>query len=246
MKIVVIGGTGQVGSRLVARLGEAGHEAVAASPSTGVDTLTGEGLDAALAGAQVVVDVTGSPTWEDDAILRFFRDGSRNLLAAEARAGVGHHVALSIVGMDRTDAPAGYFRAKLAQEDVIRDGGISYTIARATQFFEFLAQIAEISGYVLPPAPMQPIAVDDVAALLAEIAVAAPANGIVELAGPERGTLDALARRVLGDAHDVVTDPDATYAGTPWTDDLLVPGDGARIAPTTLEQWLHEAAHDRA
>ena len=246
MKIVVIGGTGQVGTRLVAHLGEAGHEAVAASPSTGVDTLTGEGLDAALAGAQVVVDVTGSPTWEDDAILRFFRDGSRHLLAAEARAGVGHHVALSIVGIDRAETPAGYFRAKLAQEDVVRDGTIPYTIARATQFFEFLGQLAEISGYVLPPAPMQPIAVDDVARLLAAIAVDEPANGIVELAGPERAPLDALARRVVGDAHEVVTDPDATYAGTPWTDDLLVPGDGARIAPTTLEQWLREPAHDRA
>jgi uncharacterized protein YbjT (DUF2867 family) len=242
MRIAVIGGNGQVGSQLVPRLEAAGHEVSVASRGTGVDAVTGEGLDAALAGAQVVVDVLGSPTWEDDAILRFFRDSSRNLIAAEERAGVGHHVALSIVGMDRTEAPGGYFRAKLAQEEEVRTGNVPYTIARATQFFEFLAFIGEGSGYRLPPAPMQPIAVADVAALLAEIAVAPPVNGIVDLAGPERETVDELVRRVTG--HEVVTDPDAGYFGTPWSENLLVPGDGdVRLGATTLERWL--AVNDR-
>jgi uncharacterized protein YbjT (DUF2867 family) len=246
MKIVVIGGNGQVGSRLVPELEAAGHEVVSASRSTGVDAVTGEGLDAALTGAQVVVDVLGAPTWDQEELLRFFRDSARTLVAAEARAGVGHHVVLSIVGMDRTDRPGPYISAKLAQEDEVRKGGVPYTIARATQFFEFLAFIGEAAGYRLPPAPMQPIAVDDVAALLAEIAVGPPADGIVDLAGPERGIMDELVRRVSG--HEVTTDPEADYFGTPWSDDLLVPipGDGdVRLGATTLEQWL-AAAHDRA
>lgn len=243
MKIVVIGGNGQVGAPLVGRLQDAGHEVTAASRSTGVDAITGEGLDAALAGAQVVVDVLSSPTWEDEALRRFFTESSRNLIAAEERAGVGHHVVLSIVGMDRTDAPGSYFRAKLALEEVVRGGSIPYTIARATQFMEFLAFIGEGSDYRLPPAPMQPIAVDDVAALLAEVAVAPPAGGVVDLAGPERGTMDELVRRVTG--HEVVTDPQADYFGTPWSEDLLVPGDhDTRLGATTLEAWL--GAHDRA
>jgi uncharacterized protein YbjT (DUF2867 family) len=243
MKIVVIGGNGQVGSQLVPRLEAAGHEVSVASRATGVDAVTGEGLDAALAGARVVVDVTGSPTWEDDAILRFFRDSSQHLIAAEERAGVGHHVVLSIVGMDRAEKPGGYLRAKLAQEEVVRNGTVPYTIARATQFFEFLAFIGEASGYRLPPAPMQPIAVDDVATLLAEIAVEPPANGIVDLAGPDQGNMDDLVRRVSG--HEVVTDPETDYFGTPWSEDGLVPvGDvPARIGATTLEAWL--GAHDR-
>lgn len=243
MKIVVIGGNGQVGTQLVPLLEAAGHEVSVASRSTGVDAVTGEGLDAALAGAEVVVDVLGSPTWEDDAILRFFRDSSRNLIAAEERAGVGHHVALSIVGMDRADRPGGYLRAKLAQEEAVAAGNVPYTIARATQFFEFLAFIGEGSGWRLPPAPMQPIAVDDVAALLAEIAVAPPVNGIVDLAGPDRANMDDLVRRVTG--HEVVTDPEADYFGTPWTEDGLIPtGDhDTRIGATTFEQWL--AANDR-
>jgi uncharacterized protein YbjT (DUF2867 family) len=241
MKIVVIGGNGQVGTQLVPRLEAAGHEVLVASRSTGVDAVTGEGLDAALAGAQVVIDVLGSPTWEDDAILRFFRDSSRHLVAAEERAGVGHHVALSIVGMDRAEKPGGYLRAKLAQEEAVRAGNVPYTIARATQFFEFLAFIGEASGYRLPPAPMQPIAVDDVAALLAEIAVAPPVNGIVDLAGPDRANMDDLVRRVTD--QEVVTDPEADYFGTPWSEDGLVPIGDARIGATRFEDWL--AAHDR-
>jgi uncharacterized protein YbjT (DUF2867 family) len=241
MKIVVIGGNGQVGTELVPRLEAAGHEVSVASRSTGVDAVTGEGLDAALAGAQVVVDVLGSPTWEDDAILRFFRDSSRNLIAAEERAGVGHHVALSIVGMDRAEKPGGYLRAKLAQEEVVRAGNVPYTIARATQFFEFLALIGELSAYRLPPAPMQPIAVDDVAALLAEIAVAPPVDGIVDLAGPDRAPMDELVRRATG--HEVVTDREADYFGTPWSEDGLVPIGDARIGATRFEDWL--AANDR-
>ena len=242
MKIVVIGGTGQVGAPLVAQLTDAGHEAVAASPSTGVDACTGEGLDAALAGAEVVVDVTASTDWDDDALRAFFVETSHNLLAAEARAGVGHHVVLSIVGMDRTDAPGGYFRAKLAQEAVVREGTIPYTIARATQFMEFLSTIAQLSDHRVPPAPMQPIAVDDVATLLAQVATEPPVDGVVELAGPEVATMDVLAARVTG--AEITTDPEATYFGTPWSDDLLVAGPGARIGTTTLDAWL--GAHDRA
>jgi uncharacterized protein YbjT (DUF2867 family) len=242
MKIVVIGGNGQVGSQLVPRLEAGGHEVVSASRSSGVDAVTGAGLDVALAGAQVVVDVLGAPTWDEEELLRFFRDSSRNLVAAEERAGVGHHVALSIVGMDRAVAPGGYWRAKLAQEQEVRDGNVPYTIARATQFFEFLAFIGESSGYRLPPAPMQPIAVADVAALLAEIAVAPPVDGTVDLAGPDRATMDDLVRRVTG--HEVVTDPDAGYFDTPWSEDMLVPIGDARLGTTTLDAWL-AAGDDR-
>lgn len=242
MKIVVIGGTGQVGAPLVAKLTAAGHEAVAASRSTGVDARTGEGLDAALEGAQVVVDVTSTDNWDDDALRAFFVETTQSLLAAEARAGVGHHVVLSIVGMDRTDAPGAYYRAKLAQEEAVRAGTIPYTIARATQFMEFLATIAEFSGHRVPPAPMQPIAVDDVATLLAQVATEPPADGIVDLAGPEVATMDELTARVTG--AEITADPEATYFGTPWSDDLLVGGPGARLGTTTLSAWL--AAHDRA
>jgi uncharacterized protein YbjT (DUF2867 family) len=244
MKIAVIGGNGQVGTHLVPRLEAAGHEVVVGSRSTGVDAVTGEGLDAALAGAQVVVDVLGAPTWDEEELMRFFRDSARNLVAAEERAGVGHHIVLSIVGIDRTDAPGFYIRAKLAQEDEVRKGNVPYTIARATQFFEFLGMIGEASGYRLPPAPMQPIAVDDVAALLADVAVEPPVNGIVDLAGPDRANMDDLVRRVTG--HEVVTDPEAAYFGTPWSEDLLVPIGDARIGATSLEAWLAAASgHDR-
>jgi uncharacterized protein YbjT (DUF2867 family) len=241
MKIVVIGGNGDVGTELVPRLQAAGHEAIAASRSTGVDALTGDGLDAALTGADVVVDLLNPPSWEPEAILSFFGDTSRNLIAAGERAGVGHHVPLSIVGMERATSAGPYYAGKLAQEEVVRGGNVPYTLARATQFFEFLAQIAEFSGYRVPPAPMQPIAVVDVAALLAEIVVAPPVNGIIDLAGPERETMDVLTARATG--REITTDPEATYFGTPWSDDLLVAGDDARLGTTRFADWL--AAHDR-
>lgn len=236
MKIVVIGGNGAVGTQLVPRLQAAGHEAIAASRSTGVDALTGAGLDAALAGADVVVDLLNPPSWEPDELLRFFRETSRNLVAVGERAGVGYHVPLSIVGMERAPSAGPYYAAKLAQEEQVRAGNVPYTIARATQFFEFLAQIAEFSGYRVPPAPMQPIAVADVAALLAEIVVEPPVNGIVDLAGPERERMDVLTARATG--AEITTDPEATYFGTPWSEELLLPGNGARLGATRFEDWL--------
>src|ERR687891_214780 len=204
MKIVVIGGSGLIGSKLVEKLREAGHDPLPASPDSGVDTLTGEGLEEALEGAEVVVDVANAPAWDDAAVLDFFQTSSRNLLAAEAAAGVGHHVALSVVGTDRLPE-SGYFRAKAAQEELVKAGPVAYTIVRATQFFEFIGRVADSSTdgdtVRLPPALVQPESADDVASTLADVAVGAPLNDTVELAGPETFPLDELARRVLN-AHD--------------------------------------------
>ena len=244
MKIVVIGGSGLIGSKVVKGLRKQGHDVVAASPSSGVNTITGEGLAEGLAGAQVVVDVTNSPSWEDKAVLEFFETSTRNLLAAEAAAGVGHHVALSVVGTDRL-LQSGYFRAKMAQEDLIKASKIPYTIVRATQFFEFvngLAQSATDGQTVrLPPALMQPIVSDDVAAALADVAINAPVNGMIELAGPELIRQDELVRRFLSakqDARQVVTDVHARYFGIELNDQSLTPGDNPRIGPTRFEDWL--------
>src|SRR3989449_2941231 len=228
MKIVVIGGSGLIGKKLVNKLSQHGHEVVAASPSSGVNTITGEGLAKALAGARVVVDVANSPSFEDKAVLEFFQTSGRNLLAAEATAGVGHHIALSVVGTDRLLA-SGYFRAKMAQENLIRASSIPYTIVRATQFFEFVGSIAQSAtdgqSVRLPPAMMQPIVSDDVAAALADIAVAEPLNGTVELAGPEPIRMDELVRRFLSanrDARKVTTDVHAGYFGTAVNDQSLI------------------------
>jgi uncharacterized protein YbjT (DUF2867 family) len=244
MKIVVIGGSGLIGTKLVNNLRQHGHEVVAASPSSGVNTLTGEGLAEALAGAQVVVDVANSPSFEDKAVLEFFETSGRNLLAAEAAAGVEHHIALSVVGTDRLLA-SGYFRAKMAQENLIKASPVPYTIVRATQFFEFVGSIAQSAteGQTvrLPPALMQPIVSDDVAAALADIAVDEPLNGTVELAGPEPIRLDELVRRFLSanrDARQVTTDVRAGYFGTAVNDQSLTPGDNPRIGPTRFEDWL--------
>jgi uncharacterized protein YbjT (DUF2867 family) len=244
MKIVVIGGTGMIGSKLVKILRERGHEVVAASPSSGVNTISGEGLSEALKGAQVVVDVANAPNWEDNAVLAFFETSSRNLLAAEAAAGVGHHVALSVVGTDRLLA-SGYFRAKMSQEELIKASKIRYTIVRATQFFEFVGAIAQSAtdGKMvrLPPAMMQPIVSDDVAAALADVALAKPLNGTVELAGPDPIRMDDLVRQFLVARHDprhVITDPATGYFGTPVTDRSLTPGNNPRIGPTHFADWL--------
>jgi uncharacterized protein YbjT (DUF2867 family) len=248
MKIVVIGGSGLIGSKLVNKLREDGHEPLAASPDSGVDTITGEGLAEAVEGAEVVVDVANAPAWEDAAVLEFFQTSSRNLVAAEAAAGVGHHVALSVVGTDRLPE-SGYFRAKVAQEEIVKAATVPYTILRATQFFEFIGRIADSSTagntVRLPPALVQPEAADDVAAALADVAVDAPVNGIVELAGPERFRLDELAQRVLSannDPRQVAADVHARYFGAELNDQSLIPGDDARIAPTRFEDWLRGSA----
>src|SRR5688572_15592067 len=227
MKIVVIGGSGLIGKKLVMILLQQGHEVLAASPSTGVNTLTGKGLAEALAGAQVVVDVANSPSFDDKAVLELFETSGRNLLAAEAGAGVGHHVALSVVGTDRLQS-SGYFRAKKAQEDLIKASKIPYSIVRATQFFEFVGAIAQAAtdgqSVRLPPAMMQPIVSDDVAAALADVAVAQPLNGTVDLAGPDPIRMDELVRRLLvasRDPRQVITDPQAGYFGTPVNDQSL-------------------------
>lgn len=244
MKVVVIGGSGAVGSRLVGVLRAAGHETVAASPSTGVDAVTGAGLAEALAGAQVVVDVANSPSFAPDEVLAFFRSAGRNLAAAEAAAGVGHHVALSIVGVDRIP-DSGYMRAKIAQEELVKGSGVPWTIVRATQFFEFAAAIADSGAdgdtVRLPPALMQPVAADEVAATLAEVAVAAPAGDTIELAGPDRIGMDELARRVLaarGDERKVIADPRATYFDARVDDTSLVPAGASRLGAVTLDTWL--------
>jgi len=241
----VIGGTGLIGSKLVARLREAGHDALAASPRSGVDTVTGEGLTEALEDARVVVDVSNAPDQGDEEVLAFFQGSTRHVLSAEAKQGVGHHVALSVVGTDRrTDS--GYSRAKLAQEQTIEAGTVPFTIVRATQFFEFITQIADSNtdGKIVRVAPalVQPVAADDVAAALANVAVDAPVNGIIELAGPEPFRLDAVIRRVLsanGDAREVTADPRARYFGAALEEDSLMPGDDVRITPTRLEDWLN-------
>jgi uncharacterized protein YbjT (DUF2867 family) len=244
MKIVVIGGTGLIGSKLVEILGEAGHEPLAASPDTGVDAISGEGLAEAFKGAEVVVDVANAPAWDDAAVLNFFQTATRNILAAETGAGVKHHVALSIVGADRLP-DSGYLRAKVAQEQAVQAGAIPYTIVRATQFFEFIGRIADSAtddGTVrLPPVFFQPEAAADVSATLADVATGPPLNGIVELGGPERFRFDELAARFL-EAHDdpreVVADVHARYFGTVLDDNSLTTGSGARVAPTRFEDWL--------
>jgi uncharacterized protein YbjT (DUF2867 family) len=244
MKIVVIGGTGLIGSKLVERLRKEGHDAVAASPDTGVNTLTGEGLADALDRAQVVVDVANAPVSDDDAVLDFFQTTSRNVLDAEVAAGVKHHVVLSVVGADRLPE-SGYLRAKIAQEQTARAGSIPYTILRASQFFEFIGRIADSSAegdtIHLAPVFVQPESADDVAAALADIAVNDPVNGIVELGGPEEFRLDELARRVLrakNDPRPVTADAHARYFGAELEDHSLTPASDARIAPTRFEDWL--------
>jgi uncharacterized protein YbjT (DUF2867 family) len=247
MKIVVIGGSGLIGAKLVSNLRERGHEVVAASPSTGVNALTGEGLSEALHGAQVVVDVANSPSFDDKAVMDFFTTSGSNLLAAEAAAGVKHHVALSVVGTDRLQE-SGYFRAKMVQEDLIKAGKIPYTIVRATQFFEFVGAIAQAAtegqAVRLPPAKMQPIVSDDVAAALADVAIAKPSGGIVELAGPEPIRMDELVRNFLAakqDPRQVLTDSQACYFGTPVDDRSLTPGDNPRLGKTRFSDWLSRA-----
>ena len=247
MKIVVIGGTGLVGSKVVSNLRQKGHEVIAAAPNTGVNTITGEGLTEALAGAQIVIDVANSPSFEDEAVLNFFKTAGRNLAAAERIAGVRHHIALSVVGTDRLPE-SGYLRAKFAQEELIRASGIPYTIIRSTQFFEFLGGIAQSAtddqSVRLSPAHLQPIASDDVAALVTKVATMAPANGVIELAGPEHIGLDDLVRRYLAAKHDtreVVTDIHARYFGTELNDKSLTPGDNPHIGPTSFETWLAQA-----
>ncbi len=248
MKIVVIGGSGLIGKRVVTNLRQHGHEVVAASPSSGVNTVTGEGLARALAGAQVVVDVANAPSWEDNAVLAFFETSGRNLLAAEAAAGVGHHVALSVVGTDRLLA-SGYFRAKMAQEKLIKASPIPYTIVRATQFFEFVAGIAQSAteGQTvrLPPVLMQPIAADDIAAVMADVALAEPLNGTFDLAGPEPIRQDDLVRQFLnatGDARKVITDASALYYGINVNDQSLTPGENPRLGTTRFNDWLSRNA----
>jgi uncharacterized protein YbjT (DUF2867 family) len=246
MKIVVIGGTGLVGSKLVANLREHGHEAMPASPDSGVNTITGEGLAEVLAAARVVVDVSNSPSFEDEAVLAFFETSTRNLLEAEAAAGVGHHVALSVVGTDRL-TESGYFRGKIAQEKLIEGSPIPYSIVHATQFFEFVKSIADAATdgdtVRLAPVLIQPMAADDVAAVVGRTAVGPPVNGIVEVAGPEQFRLDELIRRGLeerDDPREVVTDPDARYFGAKLDERTLVPGDGATLAETRFEDWLNQ------
>ncbi|MGC2182938.1 MAG: SDR family oxidoreductase [Terriglobales bacterium] len=248
MKIVVIGGTGLVGSKLVSKLNEHGHEAVAAAPNTGVNTLTGEGLAEVLKGASAVVDVSNSPSWEDAAVLRFFETSTRNLLSSEAAAGIGHHVALSVVGTDRLPE-SGYFRAKIAQEKLIRESSIPYSIVHATQFFEFLKGLADISmvgGKVhLPPVLFQPMAADDVASGVGRVAVGQPVNGIVEIAGPEPFRVNELVQRrlaSLNDPREVIADPDALYAGAKLSERTLLPGNNARLGETRFEIWLTQPA----
>ena len=247
MKIVVIGGTGLIGSKTIPILRQAGHEVVAAAPNTGVNTITGEGLKDVLAGTQVVIDLANSPSFEDKAVLEFFETSGRNLLAAEVAADVRHHVALSIVGTDRTPEN-GYFRAKVAQEKLIKASGIPYTIIRSTQFLEFLKGIADSSsagGVVkLSPGLFQPIAADDVAANVADVALAAPRNGIVEIAGPERAPFNQIVARYLkavGDSREVVGDPDARYFGSRLEEHSLVPLGEARLGRIGFDEWLRRS-----
>jgi uncharacterized protein YbjT (DUF2867 family) len=247
MKIVVIGGTGLIGSKLAEKLSADGHDALAAAPDTGVNTLTGEGLAEALEGADVVVDVANAPVWDDAAALDFFQTSSRHLLAAELAAGVKHHVTLSVVGADRLPE-SGYLRAKVAQEQIVQTGSVPYTILRATQFFEFIGRIAESSlqdnTVHLAPVFVQPESADDVVAALAEIAVSEPLNRIIELGGPEQFRLDELARRVLranNDSRVVTADIHAGYFGAELADHSLTPGSNARVAPTRFEDWLRQS-----
>jgi uncharacterized protein YbjT (DUF2867 family) len=248
MKIVVIGGTGLIGSKLVNILRERGHEAIAASPNSGVNTITGEGLDQALANTDVVVDVANSPSFADDAVMEFFTVSGRNLLAAAARAGVKHHVALSVVGTDRL-AESGYFRAKIVQEKLIRESGLPYTIVHSTQFFEFLGGIAASAGQgdaiALSPAFVQPISSDDVAIAMADVTLGAPMGGIVEIAGPDRFRLAELVQQYLAvkqDARTVHADVHARYFGAELKEDTLVPHGKARLGAVKLQNWLRTQA----
>src|SRR6184192_4299764 len=248
MEIVVIGGSGLIGSKLVTKLREHGHDAAAASPNSGVNTVTGEGLAEVLKGASVVVDVSNSPAWEDAAVLTFFETSTRNLLTYEAAAGVGHHVALSVVGTDRL-SESGYFRAKIAQEKLIKESSIPYSIVHATQFFEFLKGLADISvvgdKVHLPPVLFQPMAGDDVASAVGKVAVGPPVNGTVEIAGPEQFRVDELVRKRLAsleDPREVIADPNALYSGAKVSERTLVPGDNARLGDTTFETWLTQSA----
>jgi uncharacterized protein YbjT (DUF2867 family) len=244
MKVVVIGGTGLIGSKLIAKLGDQVGQAVAAAPSTGVNAVTGEGLAEVLEGASVVVDVSNSPSWEDADVMKFFETSTRNLLAYGAAAGVGHHVALSVVGADRL-LESGYFRAKIAQENLIKSSSIPYSIIRATQFFEFFKGIADFSTdgdkVLLPPALIQPIAADDVAGAVGRIAMGAPVNGIVEVGGPEKFRLYEFVQRGLAarkDPREVVADPRARYYGVELSESALIPRDDARLGETRFEDWL--------
>jgi uncharacterized protein YbjT (DUF2867 family) len=246
MKIVVIGGSGLIGSKLVTKLDEHGHQAVAASPDTGVNTLTGDGLEEALEGAAVVVDVSNSPSFDDAAVMAFFETSTTNLMAAEAAAGVEHHVALSVVGTERL-SQSGYFRAKIAQEQLIRDASIPYSIVHATQFFEFVKSIAAAATdgntVRLAPVLIQPMAADDVARAVARVAARSPVNGVVEVAGPEQFRLDELIRRGLSAWNDprvVVADPHARYFGAELGERTLLPGDEARLGETRFEDWLRQ------
>jgi uncharacterized protein YbjT (DUF2867 family) len=246
MKIVVIGGTGLIGSKTVAILREGGHEVVAGSSKTGINSITGEGIKQATAGARVVIDLTNSPSFEDKAVLEFFETSGRNLLPAESAAGVGHHVVLSIVGIDRTDN--GYFRAKVAQEKLIETSGIPYTIIRSTQFMEFLGGIADSSAdgnmVRLSPCLFQPIAADDVGPIVAEVALAPPRNGIVEIAGPERAPFNQIVARYLkaiGDPRQVVSDLEARYWGGRVEERSLVPVGEARLGRIGLDEWLRRS-----
>jgi uncharacterized protein YbjT (DUF2867 family) len=250
MKIVVIGGTGLIGSKLVNQLREQGHEAVAAAPNTGVNTITGEGLPEALKGASVVVDVSNAPDWEDAAVMKFFETSTRNLLAQEETAGVRHHVALSVVGTDRM-LDSGYFRAKIAQESLIQASSIPFSIMHATQFYEFVKGIADFSTegntVRLPPVLIQPMAAEDVASGVAKVALDPPVNGIVEIGGPEQFRLDELVRQALAawrDPREVIADPQAHYYGIAVSEKTLLPGSDARLGETTFETWLAlSAAH---
>lgn len=248
MKIVVVGGTGLIGTKLVSKLRDSGHEVLPASPSSGVNTITGEGLAKALKGTQVVVDVTNAPSWEDAAVMNFFETSTRNLLTHEAAAGVRHHVALSVVGTERM-LESGYFRAKLAQENLIKGSSIPYSIVRATQFFEFVKGIADLSTegnkVRLPHALIQPMAADDVAGAVARIATGSPVSGTVEVGGPEKFHLDELILRYLTgrkDPRQVVTDPDARYYGIKLSERTLVPDVGARLGETRFDTWLGQSA----
>lgn len=243
-KIIVIGGTGLIGSKVVAKLTEHGHEAIAASPNSGVNTVTGEGLKEVLEGADVVVDVSNSPSFEPDAVMEFFTTSTGNLIAAEREAGVGHHVALTVVGTNRPH-DISYFHAKAAQEQLIRESGIPYSLVHATQFFEFIGGIAAVSGkneaIHLSPGLMQPIAAEDVATAVARTAAGAPLNADIEIAGPEVMGLDELVRRGLafrGDPREVVTDPEAPYFGARIDERTLMPVDGVQVFETTLDEWL--------